>query len=83
MAQRRMWHFVERRLRDGREGESKEKNHVVRECKAMVEEDHWSGFNQVKKGRCSKPTTEIGGNLQSGCRGTVGRYVEVRRRRKQ
>ena len=49
MAQRRMWHLPKQRIRDPRGGESKEGEHVVRECQAMAEKGSRSVWNQVKK----------------------------------
>ena len=49
MAQRRMWHLMEQRMRDARGEEPKEKKHVVRECKTMEAEDSWLRLDQAKR----------------------------------
>ena len=49
MAQRGMWHLMERSVRDARRGETKESEHVVRECKTWTEEESWSSCNQVNE----------------------------------
>ena len=45
MAQKGMWLLMEQRMRDARNGGTKESDNVVRECKAMVEDELWSGWN--------------------------------------
>ena len=48
MAQRRMWHIMEERMRDARR-ELEDHTHVGRECKPMAGKDSWSGLDQVKR----------------------------------
>ena len=43
------WHLMKQRMRDARKGETKQGEDVVRKCKAMDEEESWSGWKQVKE----------------------------------
>ena len=36
-------------MKDARRGEAKESESVRRECRAVAEEESWSGWNQVKE----------------------------------
>ena len=67
MAQRDMWHLMEQRMRDAIRGETKESEHVVRECKTLwMKKSHGldgimlmvkEGFeNQPRE--CKKPKRE-------------------------
>ena len=49
IAQRRVWHLMEPRMRDARRGETKDNEHVLGFCKAVTEEESWSGCNQGKE----------------------------------
>ena len=44
-----MWHLMEQRIRDTRRGGVEESENVAKECKAVAEEELWSGWNQVRK----------------------------------
>ena len=74
MAQRVLWHLVEQRIRDAEKGGTKECENVVRECKAMAEEELWLGWNQ---GRVTGPKNNKG-NWQKSKQGIKREGWEVR-----
>ena len=59
MAQRRMWHLMEQRLRDAGRGETNETDTLLRQCKAKAEEESKSGTKPkrvVQTGRVGSAT---------------------------
>ena len=66
MAQRGMWHLMERRIRDARIGGMRESEHVVKEWNAMAEEEPCSVWNQVQKQVHTNQPKEIGEKPKRG-----------------
>ena len=49
VAQRRVWHLMEQRMRDAGRGKTKESEHMVRLCEAMCEGESRFNWSQVEE----------------------------------
>ena len=63
-------------MRDARRGETKDSEHVVRGCKAMAEEESWSGWNQVEEQGCENQSRKLGRSPDLEFKDKSGRFAK-------